>query len=96
MDTLSKVVSQAIDYRSPGNEQAAAVIRTLRENSLMKEDVLTTEMQEILASAIDKYQQLLPTGYVRSSLDAVVIGLLTTWNVLGASKDGDPEEATPI
>lgn len=94
MNTIHQVVSKALDYQSPGVEQATNVIQALKDHSMINVDQFTPAMLTALSNEIDKYHQLLPTGYVNGSLDALVVRLLSSWNVLGVLTDAP--EATDV
>jgi hypothetical protein len=88
-----EVIATGLDYVSPGSEQAARVVKALRDKSLLN-DQFTDQMQTEMSAKIDRYMQLIATGYAGSSLESAIIGLLTNWSVLGATSDA--QEATSV
>lgn len=78
----TNLINQALDYQSPGKEQASKVVRALKEKSLLKEDVFTSEMEEAMADEVDNYKRMLDTGFCGRSLAEILDSNLHTWGAL--------------
>lgn len=88
-----QVIATGLDYVSVGSEQAARVVKVLRDKSLLN-DKFTDQMQHDMAAKIDRYIQLISTGYCGSSLESEILQLLNEWGVLGAVTNA--QETTSI
>ena len=74
-------INKALDYRSPGSEQAASVLKHLSEKGHLKVDP-GDDVRKTLADAIDDFARLLKSGFCGKSLAGIVEDKLTEAGLL--------------